>query len=78
MSDKWDGVERRQNKMLQPWQEMVVAEKAELDARIVLLRLFFASPEWAKTDSNERARLMRQEAHMLDYSEVLGERIMVF
>lgn len=61
--------------MLQPHQERVVKEKAELDEKLSKLRLFFTSDTFAMVNVEEQERLRRQESAMHTYSEILGERI---
>jgi hypothetical protein len=63
---------------MQPHQERVVTEKAELDSKIEKLDTFIHGSIYAALDNDERIRLMRQFCHMKDYSNVLGERIAAF
>lgn len=67
------------SKPLEPHQERVVAEYAELGLRLMKLQDFIRS-SWAFTelDDAEKSRLHRQEAYMAAYLEVLRERIAVF
>lgn len=66
--------------MLNDEQHRIVAEKAELDARIGLLvrqmknqpTTFYARPE------AERMRIYSQHRAMVTYSTILGERIAAF
>ena len=60
---------------MQPHQERVVTEKAELDTKISKLDTFIHGTIYPTLDEAERMRLMRQFCHMKDYSNVLGERI---
>jgi len=60
---------------MQPHQERVVKEKAELDEKLSKLRLFFTSPTFSTVNVEEQDRLKRQEEAMHTYSEILGERI---
>jgi|GEM_PF-1049726 len=63
---------------LQPHQQRVVDEKAELDERLAKLRTFFDTAIFGGLDAAEQSRL-RQQAHaMACYSAILGERIAAF
>jgi hypothetical protein len=60
-------------------QELVVAEKKELDARRQALQSWISAPEnQARISDEEERRLHRQAAAMYAYSMVLGERIDAF
>lgn len=60
------------------YQQRVVEEKTDLDAKLAALRAFLPG-DVAKTLSQaELNRLMRQESAMSYYSVVLGERIAAF
>lgn len=63
---------------MESYQERVVTEKAELDVKIQKLHAF--SNEWTFTilPESEQDRLLRQVAHMKEYSNILRERIMAF
>lgn len=63
---------------MQPHQQRVVSEKAELDEKIEKLHWFRHSAMYATLPESERSRLTRQYCHMKDYSNVLGERIAAF
>lgn len=65
---------------LQPHQQRVVAEKAELDDKLDKLSTFVASPKFAVvvTDEAERARLRAQKDTMAQYSWILAARIAAF
>jgi hypothetical protein len=65
-------------KIMQAHQERVVAEKSELDTKIVKLDAFRHGDIYHTLSVAERDRLTRQYAHMKDYSNVLGERIAAF
>ncbi len=61
---------------LQPHQQRVVMEKADLDARLAKLIAFIDTMTFKGLDSvDEQDCLMHQVQCMKDYSEVLGERI---
>ena len=65
---------------LQPHQERVVAEKAELDEKLTKLSAFISSPNFTAfvKDEAERGQLVCQEEVMKDYSAILAERIQAF
>lgn len=63
---------------LQPHQERVVAEKAELDKKLEALAAFIASPKFHDVDPMEQTRLNRQHGAMQEYSTILGWRIAAF
>ena len=65
-------------KTLQPHQQRVVDEKTELDTKRTKLLAFLTSTVFQSLDIAERERLTRQSDIMLDYSEVLGQRIAAF
>jgi hypothetical protein len=61
---------------MEPWQERVVAEKAELDERLGKLSKFvYENAEFWKICEAERSLLRRQLTVMDLYSRILGERI---
>jgi len=67
--------------MLKPHQERVVAEKKELDEKIVKLHAFcFGSDTkiFGSLDPMERDRLEDQYTAMKKYSDILGARIAAF
>lgn len=64
---------------LQPHQQRVVAEKAELDEKATALSNFIGlNPIFATLDAAEQERLKVQNDLMWQYSEVLGARIAAF
>ena len=63
---------------LQPHQERVVAERDQLAARVSSLRAFIAGEKFRDVDRAERQRLLRQEAVMTEFVQVLNERIEAF
>jgi hypothetical protein len=65
---------------LQPHQQRVVAEKAELDEKLTKLNAF-CSQQGGVFDSlptEEKRRLTEQQGHMAAYSDVLRRRIEAF
>lgn len=60
---------------LEPYQERVVAEKAELDERRAKLVAFLASPAVGVITMPEQERLHQQAVTMGVYSDILRERI---
>ena len=65
---------------MEPYQERVVAEKKELDEKLVKLEnfIFRSGGKWFDVPEAERLRMTKQYCHMSDYSAILGERIAVF
>jgi hypothetical protein len=63
---------------MQPHQQRVVDEKAELDEKLEKLRAFFGTDRFDGLDTDEKKRMWRQADHMEAYSGVLGERIAAF
>jgi len=62
---------------MQPFQERVVQEKAELDEKIDKL-VSFMNSALAVVPFEEWERLKRQYVAMTEYSLILGERIAAF
>lgn len=60
------------------YQQRVIDEKVELDAKLGKLRDFFGTVTFIALDVAEKKRLERQSDAMADYSDVLGERIAAF
>jgi hypothetical protein len=63
---------------LQPHQQRIVDEAAELDSKSVKLLAFFDTPTFAGLDEDEQSRLRQQYHAMACYSAILGERIAAF
>lgn len=64
---------------LAPHQQRVVDEKAALDEKIALLTQFITgNPVFSSLPLDERGRLKRQRLAMIEYSDILGERIAAF
>lgn len=64
---------------LQPHQQRVVDEKAELDTKATALSKFIGeNPIFATIDAAEQERLREQCEVMWQYSEILGARIAAF
>lgn len=64
---------------LQPHQQRVVEEKAELDKKAKALSQFIGhSPIFDTLDAAEQERLKEQNDVMWQYSEILGARIAAF
>jgi hypothetical protein len=63
---------------LQPHQQRVVDERAELDARADRLGAFIEGPVFDTLPEDERTRLSRQHGLMRDLSDVLSDRIAAF
>jgi hypothetical protein len=63
---------------MQPHQQRVVDEKAELDGKLAKLNAFLDSVTFSTLDAGEQDRLKQQTAVMATYSDILGERIEAF
>ena len=63
---------------LEPHQQRVVDEKAELDERLAKLDTFTHTAAFERLDGDERSRLLEQANLMTRYSAVLRERIAAF
>lgn len=63
---------------LQPHQQRVVNEKAELDDRLSKLQAFVENPKFISIDTGEQRRLLEQRNIMLAFSDILGDRIAAF
>jgi hypothetical protein len=68
---------------MQPHQQRVVDEKAELDTKIAALAGFIATfdkpmSKFAMLPEPERHRMYAQHRVMVEYSAILGERIAAF
>lgn len=64
---------------LEPHQQRVVTEKEELDVKVKALTDFLNhSTVFPKLPTDEKDRLLRQHATMIDYSNILAERITAF
>lgn len=64
---------------MQPHQQRVVDEKAELDTKAKALSEFISnSPIFETLDSDEQGRMKEQCEIMWQYSEILGQRIAAF
>ena len=64
--------------MIQPHQQRVIDEKAELDGRIAKLSAFVESPVFLSVRHDEQERLEDQLDVMRIYSEILAARIRAF
>jgi hypothetical protein len=63
---------------MEAYQERVVLEKKELDEKISKLSPFISSEKFLSVEQNEADRLRNQLSVMIDYSNILGERIANF
>lgn len=72
--------ERAYKPILEPHQQRVVDEKAELDARLSKLTALVCSENFASIvpGKAERTRLITQEGFMQQYSDILAARIAAF
>lgn len=64
--------------MLQPHQQRVVEEKAELSEKLGKLETFVGGAVYAALPPAEQSRLTRQHLIMQLYEQVLAERISSF
>lgn len=72
------GPKQGEEKILEEYQKRVLAEKAELDKRVKAISGFLAKGEFNALPGDERERLIRQLGIMVEYSDVLTERIAHF
>lgn len=70
--------ERAYTRVLPAYQQRVIDEKAELDAKIMALRGFLNTELFGGLSPAEQIRLVQQESTMYVYSTILGERIEAF
>jgi hypothetical protein len=63
---------------MEPFQERVIEEKAELDKKCEALRRFLNSEGYRNLPLEERQRLRNQWDAMNTYSQILDERIAAF
>jgi hypothetical protein len=64
---------------MQPHQQRVVEEQAELSAKLEKLRDFIsANPMYKSLASEEQNRLAQQMHHMHEYNRILNERAKAF
>lgn len=63
---------------LHEYQQRVVDEKTALDEKISKLDPFIGSDKFQSLAVDEQYRMHRQLKAMVEYSEVLGERISAF
>jgi len=63
---------------MEAYQERVVEEKKELDEKISKLSPFISSEKFLSVKEDEANRLRNQLSIMVDYSNILGERIANF
>jgi len=63
---------------MQPHQQRVVDEKAELSEKLDKLESFHGGPIYSSLPPAEQARLTRQKLIMELYEQVLSERISAF
>ena len=60
---------------IEPWLERVIKEKAELDKKILALITFTGTEQFNELLYVQRERLITQREIMLQYSDILRERI---
>ncbi len=77
-ADRDDENDEEPMETMQPHQERVVIEKAELDDKRQKLTAFIGGTVWRGLAEVEQSRLNRQLEAMTLYSNILGERIAAF
>jgi len=63
---------------MEPWQERVIAERDALVDKLVKLGCFLHTPQFHVLPGEDKQLLRRQREAMLDYCDVLDERIARF
>lgn len=63
---------------MQPYQQRVVDEKAELDTKITALNNFIPTQNFTSLDSDNKTLLVTQLNTMREYSNILADRISLF
>jgi hypothetical protein len=63
---------------MEPFQQRVVEEQDDLRGKINRLRGFFHNPIFTKLPAEEQKRMIVQLQHMLNYHDVLAQRIAAF
>lgn len=58
-----------------PWQERLIAEKTELDARLMTLQLFMDSQVFNSIEGKQQDLMYQQRDLMARYSEILTRRL---
>jgi hypothetical protein len=74
-----DGAGQQAASTLQPHQQRVVDEKADLDEKVGKLVSFISeNPTFRMLSASEQDRMREQLGYMRNYSDILGERIAAF
>ena len=60
---------------MQPWQQRVSDDKAELDAKRCKLAIFLSTAEYLALSNDAKTLLCQQSIAMLNYSNILAERL---
>jgi hypothetical protein len=76
--DKAADVAKTEAPALADWQQRVVIEKDEVDAKALKLREFIGSKEFDALDATNQNLLRRQGQVLNAYALVLGQRIALF
>lgn len=63
---------------MSPHEQRVIDEKNALDEKLIKLSAFVRTEEFYALDTEDRQLLRRQREVMLDYSDILGDRIARF
>ena len=60
---------------MEAWQERVIAERQDLDVKIVKLSTFIGSPSFVALPGMDQRLLREQRGAMSEYSDILQQRI---
>lgn len=63
---------------MQAYQQRVIEEKTELDAKLASLSKFLATQQFSNLDGENQKLLLKQEFAMGEYSYILSCRIKLF
>lgn len=63
---------------MESFQQRVIEEEKDLGGKIDRLRGFFHNSAFLKLPTDEQERMKLQLQHMLDYNDVLAQRIKAF
>lgn len=62
--------------MIEPYQQRVIAERNELDAKREKLTAFMKTQQFADLSERQRVSMAAQSGHMWGYSLMLHERLL--
>jgi len=63
---------------MSPFQSRVLSEREELNEKILKLSTFLGTKVYSSLPPDERGRMLRQLISMVEYSNILSERIDAF